>query len=176
MTTISRYDLYILLHLTGYIEQGCHGEPLSATKDKYPILSERRGNSEHPPLDYFNRVKKSQEDANTHMIRYYAAMQSAMLRRDYRLFYVVHTEPDAACARYWKANIHSIADVMTPECCAEELNKPSKDSLFDFLDWAMRPKEKDTDAGSDEGELDDAPMVVTSTSRSTFQETEHTAY
>jgi chromo domain-containing protein 1 len=76
------------------------------------------------------------------MIRYYAAMQSADLRRAYRHFYVVHTAPEADCAEEWKASIHNIAGIISPEQCIEELSKPSKESTFDFLDWAMEPKEK----------------------------------
>lgn len=76
------------------------------------------------------------------MIGYYAAMQSADLRRAYRYFYVVHTEPEAASVKKWRDSIHSIAGVISPEQCIEELTKPSKESLFDFLDWAMEPKDK----------------------------------
>jgi chromo domain-containing protein 1 len=130
--------------------------------DKYPILSERRQIAELAPLNYFNVLAKSQEDANTSMIGYYAALQSNDLRRHYRSFYVVHTEPGANCAQHWKDTIHNISDVITPERCAEELEKPSKDSLFDFLDWAMEPKEKGNDAGvgSEDGSMSDAPMDI----------------
>lgn len=139
---ISRAELYQLLTSTNYIEQDHPIEPLSSVQDKYPILSERRVIAEHPPLDYFNRIVNSKEDANEHMIRYYAAMQSADLRRAYRHFYVVHTAPEADCAEEWKASIHNIAGIISPEQCIEELSKPSKESTFDFLDWAMEPKEK----------------------------------
>lgn len=145
-------------------------------QDKYPILSERRIIAEHPSLDYFNRLAKSQEDANTQMIGYYAALQSADLRRAYRMFYVVHTEPDATCAQHWKGAIHNIAGVITPEQCEEELSKPSKESLFEFLDWAMKPKGTDIEvnAGLDDEELGDAPMDLSPIS--SLKEVEHTAY
>lgn len=139
-------------------------------------MSERRIIAEAQPLDYFNRLANSQEDANTHVLGYYAAMQTS-LRRDYRHFYVVHTEPDAECAQKWKASVHSIAEVITPEHCVEELGKESKESLFDFLDWAMGPKEK---------ELGDLPMeveVIEHTAHTDavaapveIQAVEHTAY
>lgn len=102
------------------------------------------------PLDYFNRLAASPEDANTHVLGYYAAMQIE-LRRHYRQFYVVHTEPDAACVGMWKSSVHNIAEVITPEQCIEELSKNSRESLFDFLDWAMGPKDE---------ELGDAPMEI----------------
>lgn len=84
------------------------------------------------------------------MIRYYAAMQVDM-RHDYRHFYVVHTEPSAAYAQRWKQDVQTIAEIITPEQCIEELDKESKESKFDFLDWAMAPKEK---------ELGEAPMEI----------------
>ncbi|KAF1926664.1 uncharacterized protein M421DRAFT_422636 [Didymella exigua CBS 183.55] len=160
---MSRAELYQLLTLTNYIEQDHPIEPRSLVEDKYPIISERRVVAEHPPLDYFNRLANSQEDANTHMIGYYAAMQSADMRRAYRYFYVVHTDSEAACAKEWKASIHNIAEIITPEQCIEELSKPSKESLFDFLDWAMGPKEGEAELESEgEEELRDAAMEMSS--------------
>lgn len=91
------------------------------------------------------------------MIGYYAAMQSADLRRAYRYFYVVHTEPEASCSKEWKANIHNIADVMTPERCIDELCRPCKKSLFDFFGWAMQPKEKGSEAESEDLSIEMAP-------------------
>lgn len=114
--------------------------------------------AEHPPLNYFNRVAKSVEDANTHMVGYYAAMQSADLRRAYRYFYVVHTEPEADCAKEWKANIHNFSAIITPEQCIEELGKPSEGSLFDFWDWAMKPKKLPSRMELEREEMGDAPM------------------
>lgn len=145
-------------------------------QDKYPILSERRIIAETQPLDYFNRLTNDPEDANTHMIGYYAAMQSVDMRRHYRQFYVVDTEPEAAYAQRWKSTIHNISDVISPERCVEELSKESKESLFDFLDWAMGPKavqkdqevEKETEETLDVQDLGNALMEV--------QTVEHTAY
>lgn len=161
LTFDSRYNLYVKLHLTGYIEQDPPEGPVSTIEDKFPILSERREHAEDPALDYFNIAKQSQEEANTRMIGYYATMQAVLLRRDYRMFYVVHTEPDAACAQHWRDSLHNIADVITPEQCVEELSKPSKESLFDFLDWAMGPKDKGVNTRPEDVEPGEAPMDVT---------------
>lgn len=127
--------------MSNYIEQDCPVEPLSLVQDKYPILCERRIIAETPPLDYFNRLARSQDDANAQMVGYYAAMQVDM-RRDYRWFYVVHTEPERA--QQWKKDVQTITDIITPERCIEELEKQSKESLFDFMDWAMEPKQQKT--------------------------------
>lgn len=121
-------------------------------------MSERRTAAEGQPLDYFNRLANSMEDATTAVLRIYADLQVS-LRRNYRHFYVVHTEPDGKLAQNWKSRVHTIAEVITPERCVEELSKASKESLFDFMDWAMDPKE---------GELGDAPMEI--------ETVEHTAY
>ena len=129
-------ELYELLTTTNYIEQDIHKEPLSAIQDKFPILSERREIAEEYPVDYFNTVKRSQDQANLHMLRYYSAIQTD-LRRDYRHFYVVHTEPSAPCVQQWTQELQTIAEVMTPEQCVNELSQPSADSKFDFLDLAM---------------------------------------
>jgi chromo domain-containing protein 1 len=125
-------------------------------------MSERREIAQLTPLDYFNVLAKNQEDAEISMIGYYAALQSNDLQRHYRNFYVVHPEPGANCAQQWKDTIHNISDVITPERCAEELEKPSKDSLFDFREWAMELKEKGDDASarSDDGSMGDAPMDI----------------
>lgn len=165
-----------MLTLTHYIEQDYQdpNEPMSTIKDKYPILSHRREVAAHASLNYFKHLENSQEDANTLMIGHYAAMQSACLRRDYRQFYVVHPKSKAACAQQWKTSIHTITDVITPEQCIEELSKPSKESLFDFLDWAMKPKEKDSNALPEQEELGDMPMNISPTRG--IQEVEHTAY
>jgi chromo domain-containing protein 1 len=106
-------------------------------QDEYPILSERRAVAEEHPMDYFNTLERSQDDANLHMLRYYSALQTDM-RRDYRHFYVVHVEPSVPCVQQWKQELQTIAEVMTPEQCIEELERSSKGSKLDFLDWAMQ--------------------------------------
>ncbi|KAH8631971.1 hypothetical protein IG631_13654 [Alternaria alternata] len=125
--------LYSLLAETNYIEQDDPVVPLSAVADKYPILSERRAIAECEPVDYFNTVARSKEAANLNMIRYYAGLQVDM-RRDYRHFYVVHTEPKAKYVQEWKQEIQTIADVITPEQCINEMLKDGQDSMFDFYE------------------------------------------
>ncbi|CAN9359619.1 unnamed protein product [Alternaria sp. RS040] len=132
--------LYSLLADTNYIEQDDPVVPLSAVADKYPILSERRAIAECEPVDYFNTVARSKEAANLNMIRYYAGLQVDM-RRDYRHFYVVHTEPKAKYVQEWKQEIQTIADVITPEQCINEMLKDGQDSMFDFYERFMADNE-----------------------------------
>ncbi|KAJ4335575.1 hypothetical protein N0V95_008855 [Ascochyta clinopodiicola] len=158
----SRLELYHLLMLKNYIEQDQSPEDPNSVQDKYPILSERRSIADQQPLDYFNCLSNSQDDANLRMITYYATMQ-VLMRRDYRRFYVVHTEPEAPCAQQWSKRVQTIAEVITPEKCVEELGKDGRESLFDFLDWYMGSKveEKEKNMGY-------APMEIDAV--------EHTAY
>ncbi|KAF2129023.1 hypothetical protein P153DRAFT_431837 [Dothidotthia symphoricarpi CBS 119687] len=131
----SRAKLYQLLCETNWIEQDDPIAPLSMVHDKYPILSERYNIAKEQPIDYFNTLSRSQNEANLRMIQYYVGLLIDM-RRDYRQFYVVHTEPAAPHVQEWK-KIHNIAEVMTPEQLIEELDKPSKKSKIDFYEWAM---------------------------------------
>lgn len=132
---LSRAKLYELLNKTNWIEQDEPFVRLSMVHDKYPILSERRDIAKQEPVDYFNTLARSQEMANLRMIQYYVGLLIDM-RRDYRHFYVVHTEPSAPYVRTWKT-IQNIANVMTPEQLIEELRKPGKVSKIDFYEWAM---------------------------------------
>jgi chromo domain-containing protein 1 len=70
------------------------------------------------------------------MIRYYAGVQVDM-RRDYRHFFVVHTEPEAPYVQKWKDEIQTIGSVITPEQCVEEFEKSSEESMFDFCERYM---------------------------------------
>jgi len=85
------------------------------------------------------------------MIRYYAGLQVDM-RRDYRHFYVVHTEPTASYLKDWKQEIQTIAEVITPGQCIKELKKSGQDSMFNFFEDVMagdvgeKGAEKDGDA------------------------------
>jgi chromo domain-containing protein 1 len=132
----ARAELYVLLSDTNYIEQDDPVEPLSIIPDKYPVLSERRIVTEEQPVDYFNTLSRSQEEANLHMIRYYAGLQIDM-RRDYRHFFVVHTDPSETCVNEWKAEIQTIADVITPAQCVEELGKDGEEGMFNFCEQYM---------------------------------------
>ena len=92
--------------------------------------------AEAEPVDYFNTLTRSQDDANLHMIRYYAGLQVDM-RRDYRHFFIVHTEPEAKCVQQWQQEIQTIAEVITPERCVEELGKEGGEGLFEFYERYM---------------------------------------
>lgn len=128
--------LYKILSETQYIEQD-EGQGMGSLKpDEYPILSEPRAIAEDEPLAYFKKLADSQEEANTQMIRYYGTLQVDM-RRQYRHFYVVHTEPQAPYVQQWKNELQTIADVITPEQMVEELKKGSRESLFDFCERFM---------------------------------------
>lgn len=70
------------------------------------------------------------------MIRLYAGLQ-VDLRRTYRQFFVVHTKPEATCVRQWKEEIQTIAEVISPEKCLEELEKEGADGMFDFYESYM---------------------------------------
>ncbi|KAF1829423.1 hypothetical protein BDW02DRAFT_561180 [Decorospora gaudefroyi] len=137
----SRAGLYTILGETNYIEQDDPVVPLSLIPDKYPVLSERRVIAECEPVDYFNRLARSQEEANLAMIRYYAGLHIDM-RRDYRHFFIVHTEPAASYAQQWKQEIQTISEIITPEQCAQELSKKGEESMFDFYVRFM-PEYKD---------------------------------
>jgi chromo domain-containing protein 1 len=136
-------ELYIMLSETNYIEQDSPAQPLSVSSDKFPVMSERRMIAEEEPVGYFKAREQSLEEGNLRMIRYYAGLQSD-LRRDYRHFFIVHTDPTADCAKQWKEEIQSIAAVITPEQCVEELSKnelePGVDLMFDFHERHMVEK------------------------------------
>lgn len=136
-------SLYTLLSETNYIEQDSPVQPFSAVSDNYPIMSERRVVADEQPLNYFNTLARSQEEANLRMIQYYSTLQIDM-RRDYRHFFVVHTEPSAAYVKDWKQEMQNIAEVITPEQCVAELARSSryggKETMFDFCERYM-PKQ-----------------------------------
>lgn len=136
----ARAELYALLSESNYIEQDTTTQPLSAVFDHFPIMSERRIIAEEQPLDYFNTLSRDPEEANMRMIQYYAGLQIDM-RRSYRHFFVVHTEPFAPCVREWKKDIQTITDVITPEQCVTELSESAtegdKQPMLDFLERYM---------------------------------------
>ncbi|KAF2826247.1 hypothetical protein CC86DRAFT_350806 [Ophiobolus disseminans] len=144
---LARAYLYALLIETDYIEQELPIQPLSAVSDKFPIISERRIIAEEKPVDYFNALTSSTEEANLRMIRYYAGLHIEM-RRDYRHFFVVHTKPFVPCVRKWKQEIQTIAEVITPEQCVAELQKDadqeSRGQMFDFGEKYMPEGKVDT--------------------------------
>lgn len=130
----SHAELYTILVEHKLVDNS--SEPLSLISDKFPIISERQVIAEDPRIDYFNTLARSQQEANMCMIRYYSLVQTDMAR-DYRHFFVVHTEPKAAYVQDWMQEIQSIAAVITPEKCLEELGKDGRVSMFDFCERHM---------------------------------------
>ncbi|KAA8620471.1 hypothetical protein TUN199_04250 [Pyrenophora tritici-repentis] len=133
----SRAKLYTLLAETEYIDQDDPTTPLSLIPDNFPILSERRDIADTQPVDYFGALARSPQAANLNMIRYYAGLQID-LRRDFRHFFVVHTEPSAPYVHRWIEEIQTIAAVITPEQCVQEFEKDERDSMFDFCERFLR--------------------------------------
>ena len=104
--------------------------------------------AEGEPIDFFTARARSREAAHLTMVRYYAGLQ-VELRRDYRHFFVVHTEPQAT--QQWRQEMQTIADVLTPQQCVEELQKESDFSMFDFCERFIPEQENNREA---EGFLD----------------------
>jgi chromo domain-containing protein 1 len=128
-------ELYTLLSDTNYIEQDSPVQSLNISPDTFPVMSERRIIADEKPVEYFTALSHSREEANLRMIRYYAGLQIDM-RRKYRHFFVVHTDTAATCVKRWKEEIQSIAEVISPQQCINELVKNSpghgKNQMFDF--------------------------------------------
>lgn len=164
---IARAELYTLLSDTNYIEQDSPVQPLNALSDNFPVMSERRLIAEEEPVNYFDALAHSRQEANLRMIRYYASLQIDM-RRDYRHFFVVHTDPSAACVAKWKQEIQSIGDVITPEQCISELSMDGvglgKEQLFDFYERFISELEieEDMDAHDKQVTIIRSPQVTTS--------------
>lgn len=98
----------------------------------------------YQPVDYFATLARSREAANLNMIRYYAGLQ-VDLRRDFRHFFVVHTEPSAPYVHRWMEEIQTIGAVMTPEQCVEELVKDERTSMFDFCQRFLQAFQVESD-------------------------------
>lgn len=132
----ARAELYTLLSDTNYIEQDSPVVPLSLKADKFPIMSERGEVAKVEPVDYFNALARSREKANLRMIRYYAGLH-VDTRRDYRHFYIVHTDRSGPCVQQWQREVQTLTDIMTPEQCIQELSKDEgdqNDQKFDFYE------------------------------------------
>ena len=69
-------------------------------------------------------------------MRYYAGLHVDM-RRDYRHFYLVHTDPQAGVVQQWRDEMQTIGRVMSPRQCVQELEKESRVSMIDFCEWFM---------------------------------------
>jgi chromo domain-containing protein 1 len=120
----ARAHLYRLLTESHYIEQDCPGEWTKRPDDYWPIISERREVSEA----YFKALQHGQEQANDLQVEQFAGTVID-LRRDYRHFSVVHTEPSKVD---WQSRWHNIDEVMTPEQCIEYLEQPAHGNRFEF--------------------------------------------
>ncbi|XP_014561977.1 hypothetical protein COCVIDRAFT_85180 [Bipolaris victoriae FI3] len=132
----SRARLYTLLSDTRYIEQDYPSEPLSRIMGKFPILSERRVIADSEPVAYFKTVKRDAAAANLNMMRYYAGLH-VDLRRDYRHFFLVHTDPRAGVVQQWRDEMQTIGRVMSAWQCVQELEKESRVSMIDFYERFM---------------------------------------
>ncbi|EMD87644.1 hypothetical protein COCC4DRAFT_193043 [Bipolaris maydis ATCC 48331] len=129
----SRARLYTLLAESQYIEQDHPSEPLSRVPDKFPVLSERRIIADSEPVTYFKTVKRDPAAANLNMMRYFAGLH-VDLRRDYRHFFLVHTDAQAGVVQQWRDEIQTIGRVMSPRQCVQELEKESRVSMIDFYE------------------------------------------
>lgn len=142
----ARAVLYTLLSDSKLIEQDTPTESFGSKYDSYPIMSERRIIAEGQPLDYFGALARNREEATTRMVQYYGCVHLDM-RRDYRHFYVVHTEPRAPSVTQWKSKNHVLSDVITPEQCISELSKdgfdPESSSIFDFYERYLTNSSKE---------------------------------
>ncbi|PSN67813.1 hypothetical protein BS50DRAFT_349495 [Corynespora cassiicola Philippines] len=132
---MSRYKLYCLLSETKFIEQDGNGPYELRPDDYFPILSERKAVAG----EYFDALSKSQAEANHFMARYYSAL-IIELRRDYRHYCVVHTDPSKVD---WQNSIHNIDEVMTPEGFIKLFSQPPVRNHFDFYEWCFDRKPKD---------------------------------
>ena len=122
----ARAQLYRLLTESQYIEQDCPGAWALRPDDYYPIISERREVSD----GYFQALQQSQEKANDAQVEMFAGTVID-LRRDYRHFSVVHTEPSKVD---WQSRWNNIDEVMTPEQCIEYLQrKIGQENRFEFF-------------------------------------------
>jgi chromo domain-containing protein 1 len=133
----ARAELYTLLSDTNYIEQDSPVVPLSLKADKYPIMSERRGVANEEPVAYFKSLARSREKANLRMIRYYAGLHVDS-RRDYRHFYIVHTDCTGPCVEQWQREVQTLTGIMTPEECIKELSKDGADANGQRIDFYER--------------------------------------
>ncbi|KAF2710940.1 hypothetical protein K504DRAFT_465972 [Pleomassaria siparia CBS 279.74] len=128
-----RAKLYDLLDSSGYVEQQHQHFNRSIRADDYfPVMSAR---PEFLP-DYFKALDRSQEEANRWMVEMYAGLVVDR-RRDYRQYFVVHTQPSEVS---WKDNCQNMDEIMTPQECIEYFEQPAKGNRFEFYDWAFSEK------------------------------------
>lgn len=138
---VSLEKLYLLLHDSGYCEPDGHFShaPDNRRLDFFPIISMRQELAEDVGL-YYEARKQSQHEANTDMAHHYSGLV-IMERRNYRHYFVVHTDPGEVD---WKETITTIDEVITPEKCIEYFEQEPKGSKFDNYEWAYPPKRTDS--------------------------------
>lgn len=125
----------------------CEAPRRKTFPDQYPVLSEPREAADE--LNFYDTLALDRDEANLVMIDYYASFQ-ALMNRTYRHFYVVTTDPEAACVQRWKDEVQSIGCVMTPQQCVDELCKKGQESKIDFHERDFSPKsQEELDALSD---------------------------
>lgn len=138
---VSLEKLYILLHDSGYCEPDGHFDPPADNRrlDFFPVISMRQDLAEDVGL-YYDALKHSQHEANTDMACHYSGLV-VMERRNYRHYFVVHTNPEMVD---WKETITNIDEVITPQKCIEYFEQPPKGSKFDNYEWSYPAKRTDS--------------------------------
>ncbi|KAF2640478.1 hypothetical protein P280DRAFT_507175 [Massarina eburnea CBS 473.64] len=145
----ARIKIYEILSTTGYIEQddldnADINDPYFVhpvrPDDYFPIISERRDIMEEM---YYASPSSDQPVpfANTKMVEYFGGMLNS-LRKEYRHYFVVHTEPNSVVARDWKKRIAVVDEVLSPEQCVREFEGPAKGNRFEFYEWAFPAKRR----------------------------------
>ncbi|ORY18027.1 hypothetical protein BCR34DRAFT_380955 [Clohesyomyces aquaticus] len=132
--------LYKLLSSSGFIPEDEVEPSIYAhlPEDYFPIMS--LPGAWKP--DFFPALKRSGAEANDVMVEFYAQWMIDHAR-DYRHFFVVHTEPQSSG---WMEKWAHLDEVMTPEKCIEYLRMPTKGARFDFMEWAA-PRKGSAGAG-----------------------------
>ncbi|KAF2271696.1 uncharacterized protein EI97DRAFT_470965 [Westerdykella ornata] len=100
--------------------------------DLRPILSEPADQSQA----YFAALSSSPTGAIDQQVEYWAKKVCAM-RKSYRHFFVVHTEPSSEQSAEWQRKFCNIDEVITPEKCIELLKEDSEGSRIDFMEWYL---------------------------------------
>jgi chromo domain-containing protein 1 len=134
----ARAKIYELLSNPEYIEQDNQQNNPERWKprpdDYYPIISERR----EVMQEYFYALEcGDKEEPMRGQVELFAGTVNA-LRRDYRHFCVVHTEPGEVD---WRKRWQNIDEVMTPAQCISYFEQPAKGNRFESYEWCFPLKE-----------------------------------
>jgi chromo domain-containing protein 1 len=124
----------MLLSSCHFIEQdGPKPYYMICPDDYWAIISEQKRESDL----YYDALEKGQTEANRAQVAYWSQIM-VQLRRDYRSFFVVHTEPSKVD---WQEQLQHIDEIMTPEKCIEYFEQPAQGNRFDFFEWAFEEKQ-----------------------------------